>query len=1435
MRKKDFLRARSLLIFLALLMNCMTLSSAQSATVDLGISKTIVDSNPVPGGYVTYQVTAVNNGPDMADWYNIYHYPPISCTGYMHIRFSPDQSSPECVNGLPNGYCRGYNLSVGETHSYNVTYSINSLTDCTLEYNYWMWVNGYGSDPTPSNDETPPAYTQLQCHLPECRDGRDNDGDGVRDYPDDPGCSDENDTTEDPEMVECSDGLDNDGDGGADMGGHPATHPPRDSDCEIRFDPNESCTSTQGYVNDTGGRVIPYETNYHNMITYDNKMWILGGYARQVLTSTDGAVWTSPAVDPLPADIYPQDAVVYDNKMWIIGKPTVQSGETGWRLYTSTDGITWTNISHNLPNNDYHQSGVYTNNARLVVFKNKLWILGAVFTEAENQARYYPRNIWVSGDGVNWSEVGVRALPFANYEREFVVFDGRIWMFARNGGAIVNILWTYNGEVWSEAGSEMLSPMFFVWNLKPTVFNNKMWVFGGPYNSRYGMFSSPDGLQWEWSGDSFPNVRGYDVTVYDGKLWMSGGSDFGGNPNHHVYYVDSQNFIDTCPNECDNNIDDDGDNMTDEHDLGCWADPTNSSTYNPLDDDEGDVNCSDTDGDGYYGTTAQCPIGDDCDDASALVNPGINEAGAQPYCFDDIDNDCDGTVDELDLDCAVDVNARAKSIQRWPGEVYRGLNFSYFIASQNTDGKWATNWTITDNIPPQLEFLHVESMFGNPAQTPNCTQVADKVVCNVDPTPKAPNWDIPFYLWFRVKDDATCPSTIVNTVNVSTAQIDMNPNDNHNIENASLIGRNEICGNGIDDDCDGLIDTDEVCLCYDVLGSGVCESPGDCDCLTEAFLDNTYCYSEVRLTEDIIDHAGTCMDVLYGIGDDDYKKLDCQNHQIDGVGSGKGISLKYAENKSIENCIIKDFDECVYLENPDLGIFIKIAGNVTSGRRNSLLLTNNEFKNCNTGAYFINMVLVNNEDNLIEDNVKGAIVHSDPRYFPMVGFSGSFNVDFHDNIIRNNSEIGLEVTGTASFMHVEGNTVIGNGVGLVMVNKHTSSIIESNNFSYNYQDGIRLITGDAQIGDPLINLMGSKYYQNWVCNNNQLTDPGYYDIYGNNLYNDSVDAFNTHFYNNTCQFAKDLDATGRDHCQYLCMPNLNPPVPEVAWNKNGSINLSWQPVSGAQSYEVLAADSCTLLSSDNFTTIETGVTNTNWIDANAASFTERYYKVAAVAGAQRATSTIIVGKVDVNLQPGWNLVSSPLSPASSSIKPFSSSVLSPLHDSGVSDFGPSFSGSYDFVVGPITEGSTVLGSFDPLIPSPIPQNLVNITEKTAFNIEMNRDDVLTLVGVLPNETIINFAASGWYWIGYPSCQRRDIKPYSSSVLSSLHDGSASDFGPGFDGNYDFLIGPFNGLMFLGTFDPFKPSGLPQNLGEMSPGRGYIIKVTGADTLITDYF
>ena len=76
---------------------------------------------------------------------------------------------------------------------------------------------------------------------PDCDDGLDDDGDGLVDYPDDPGCESPTDPSERSSLLVCDNGLDDDGDGLID---HPA-----DPGCDSPLDPSEK---TDAYQCDNG-------------------------------------------------------------------------------------------------------------------------------------------------------------------------------------------------------------------------------------------------------------------------------------------------------------------------------------------------------------------------------------------------------------------------------------------------------------------------------------------------------------------------------------------------------------------------------------------------------------------------------------------------------------------------------------------------------------------------------------------------------------------------------------------------------------------------------------------------------------------------------------------------------------------------------------------------------------------------------------------------------------------------------------------------------------------------------------------------------------------------------------------------------------------------------------------------------------------------------
>ena len=105
-----------------------------------------------------------------------------------------------------------------------------------------------------------------------------------------------------------------------------------------------------------------------------------------------------------------------------------------------------------------------------------------------------------------------------------------------------------------------------------------------------------------------------------------------------------------CTTACFNGVDDDGDSFIDAADPGCWLDISDSSTYDPGDDDETNsaLQCSDgidNDGDGKIDALDPGCWSTVGDPSSYDPNDNDETDPPPPQCSDGIDNDGDGQID----------------------------------------------------------------------------------------------------------------------------------------------------------------------------------------------------------------------------------------------------------------------------------------------------------------------------------------------------------------------------------------------------------------------------------------------------------------------------------------------------------------------------------------------------------------------------------------------------------------------------------------------------------------------------------------------------------------------------------------------------------------------------------------------------------------------
>jgi hypothetical protein len=107
--------------------------------------------------------------------------------------------------------------------------------------------------PPPPAGPPPPPPPPPPSQLPHCENGLDDDGDGLIDWPADPGCFDGPDNDEYNSPPHCSDGYDNDGDGRIDYPNDPGCA--SNSDLDEYNPPPPAAKCADGVDNDGDGKV----------------------------------------------------------------------------------------------------------------------------------------------------------------------------------------------------------------------------------------------------------------------------------------------------------------------------------------------------------------------------------------------------------------------------------------------------------------------------------------------------------------------------------------------------------------------------------------------------------------------------------------------------------------------------------------------------------------------------------------------------------------------------------------------------------------------------------------------------------------------------------------------------------------------------------------------------------------------------------------------------------------------------------------------------------------------------------------------------------------------------------------------------------------------------------------------------------------------------
>jgi len=277
---------------------------------------------------------------------------------------------------------------------------------------------------------------------------------------------------------------------------------------------------------------------FHQSVVYNNKMWVIcgvntaSGLSNDVWSSTDGKTWTQVAATTPLATVSSEslNVTVFNNAMWAV--------ITG-RTYSSTDGITWTPKSLA----GAIDGGVPRGYASLTSYASKLWyIAGAKNYGAGSTTASTANDVWSSSDGISWTQVTGNAAFSTRWRHASFVMNNRLWVFGGIGktngvdGPITADAWsTTDGVTWTpENGASAIDRSLLVAAVQET---NKVTLIGGSmrgYSDK--AWQSTDGNQWtELSSFAQFSPRAAATVEFLGDMWTVGGFTAESNVSNEIW------------------------------------------------------------------------------------------------------------------------------------------------------------------------------------------------------------------------------------------------------------------------------------------------------------------------------------------------------------------------------------------------------------------------------------------------------------------------------------------------------------------------------------------------------------------------------------------------------------------------------------------------------------------------------------------------------------------------------------------------------------------------------------------------------------------------------------------------------------------------------------------------------------------------------------
>ncbi len=271
-------------------------------------------------------------------------------------------------------------------------------------------------------------------------------------------------------------------------------------------------------------------------LVYNGYMWILGGWhdsfqapPRDVWRSNDGKSWEKVLDDApwLHSDL-PMSAV-FKNRMWMMGgwyNGRLEGRSASNSVWSSKNGKDWELVTGNA-------GWAPRCAAAIVVFKNKIWILGGTTAYYYGDKESLLNDVWYSDDGKSWKLATADAGWPPRAYHQAVVLNDRVYIMG--GGNYDPEYWGYN-DVWSSADGihwRQETPRADwherIW-FSSVVYRDCMWVMGGwsgnPGKNWDDVWYSTDGKNWtelKTEGVKWKERHEHSAFVFQDKIWIAGG------------------------------------------------------------------------------------------------------------------------------------------------------------------------------------------------------------------------------------------------------------------------------------------------------------------------------------------------------------------------------------------------------------------------------------------------------------------------------------------------------------------------------------------------------------------------------------------------------------------------------------------------------------------------------------------------------------------------------------------------------------------------------------------------------------------------------------------------------------------------------------------------------------------------------------------------